>query len=117
MITEERIRHIEDILVNHRHLGYDSTKSLGFTVFAGSVDSSGNSVFLPPGWSSTKTATGTYVVTHSIGRITYAVTATTISLNTRATSIQIAANSFTVYIGNSSNTAGEDNNFNFTLIY
>ena len=45
-------------------------------IYGGSVTSAGVATALPVGWTSAKTATGTYVVTHNLATVNYAVAVT-----------------------------------------
>lgn len=57
----------------------ESSNLKNLNVFSGRVDSSGNSVFLPYGWSCVKASTGIYTVNHSLGTSLYSVNATTVT--------------------------------------
>lgn len=67
-------------MAHHRHIGSDKTQkvSSGATVdsYGGTVASTGSALFLPTGWSSTKTGTGAYTVTHNLNNTNYAVVLT-----------------------------------------
>lgn len=71
----------------HAHTGSDNSLKVAYKnllgapniPFVGSVAVGGSSVFLPSGWSSTRSATGIYVVTHNLMTTTYVVNATAIS--------------------------------------
>ncbi|WP_433942723.1 hypothetical protein [Brevundimonas diminuta] len=85
--------------------------------FAGSVGATGVAAKLPPGWSSTKAATGVYVVTHDLG-LTASNHAVTVTANDgNVVTVEravIAANSFQVITTTPSGTAA-DSAFTFQL--
>lgn len=94
---------------------FGPTIKLFGAIYGGSVFTGGTSAGLPTGWTSVKAASGQYTVTHNLGTSSYAVVATTISVNTRALSTVASTNSFTVYAGNATNSGPEDNPFTFIL--
>jgi len=53
---------------------YDNHRIIG-GIYGGQVSSTGSSVTLPTGWTSTKTATGKYKVTHNLNTTQYTVVA------------------------------------------
>lgn len=73
--------------------------SLERMAFSGEVAADGSAVSLPAGWSVSKTATGTYRVTHNFGTTAYSVVATPLfSSDTRMTAVVLSreANRFTI---------------------
>lgn len=87
----------------------------GAAVRGGAVSSTGTALSLPRGWTSTKSSTGVYVVTHNLGTTAYGVSATSNTSNSvRVERVITAANSFTVVVTNTGNTLVDDA-FVFTL--
>ncbi|MGE0289643.1 MAG: hypothetical protein AB7I42_25855, partial [Bradyrhizobium sp.] len=78
-------------------------------IYAGTVTSSGTVVALPTGWSSSRTGTGQYTVTHNLGAASYVVVATVEYTITdggeRIITVQRSTNSFTLGV------YGGDGNF------
>ncbi len=67
------VRQGEYIFNKNVHFGA-GTKILG-SIYPGSVASDGSAINLPNGWSSTKTATGKYTITHNLNSTRYVVSA------------------------------------------
>jgi hypothetical protein len=84
-------------------------------VYVGHIAVDGTAIRLPSGWSSTRTATGNYTVTHNLGSDDYVVNATANEGTTMIVVYSIAANSFKIVCENESGTT-ENNNVMFTLI-
>ncbi|MBS1831237.1 MAG: hypothetical protein JST65_00910, partial [Acidobacteria bacterium] len=86
--------------------------------FAGSVSAAGAALRLPPGWSCSKLATGSYRVTHNLGVASvndYSVAATTSNAGTSfVLSLAKSVNSFDLSTVNPS-FASTDAQFDFTL--
>jgi hypothetical protein len=87
-------------------------------IYSGRVAAAGTAIKLPSGWSSTKTATGKYTITHNLGTTNYTIVAIA---NIRfATWEAIATNTFTIYIYGHDNVSGDmlfqDAAFHFILI-
>jgi hypothetical protein len=87
-------------------------------IYSGRVAAAGTAIKLPSGWSSTKTATGKYTITHNLGTTNYTIVA--IANNRFATWEAIATNTFTIYIYGHDNVSGDmlfqDAAFHFILI-
>lgn len=86
-------------------------------IYHGYVNSDGTegSTF-PSGWSSARTATGRYTVTHSIGTTDYSVVATPQSPATKTCTIEsLSSSTFVFRVANVATAALEDNSFMFIL--
>lgn len=112
----------------HAHTGTDSQKisynnlinlpEASSTSFGGIVASTGTGRLLPSGWSSLKTGTGNYTITHNLGltSTTYAVVATLAGGGTGFVEIDAqSANSFNVDTFSSTSSL-TDHQFNFVVI-
>lgn len=74
---QRKLNQIEETLFNHKHLGYDRTKSLDSSlVYSGKVNSGGTTGVLPTGWTVAHNGTGDYTVTHNLGRTLYMTVST-----------------------------------------
>ena len=97
-----------------------TTSDIAATVFGGNVDSTGSANALPPGWSSSRTSLGLYVVTHNLGlaaAVDLAVTAIIQNNFQNGSDIQVSpigVNSFTVNVRNVNNAF--DSDFMFTAV-
>jgi hypothetical protein len=81
----------------------------GAAVRGGSVSSTGAALSLPRGWTSTKSSTGVYVVTHNLGTTAYGVSASANSINNvNVERVITASNSFTVVVTNTLNVLTDD---------
>lgn len=86
MSPEELKDYIDQQIQLHEHNGLQATRinasdlfgstSSSSTTYAGYVAAAGTAVNLPSGWTSTKTGTGAYTVTHNLGTTGYALVAT-----------------------------------------
>lgn len=68
-------------------------------VMFGHVNADGTSTILPTGWTSSKTATGTYLITHNLNSTAYGVVATPLfASDSRMTAVVLYqnANDFTI---------------------
>ncbi len=112
----KRVDALEDLYLNHRHKGFDKSKTLTPKCYSGFVNADGTAGSLPMGWSSTKTGTGAYTVTHNLNLSDYAVVMTgggsQIGIFATATR---GANSFTCVTDNNL-VAATDCAFNFILV-
>lgn len=84
-------------------------------MFVGSVASDATISYAPDNWTCSSGGTGSYTITHNLGYSDYVVIPIVTGINTRACAVSVAANSFTVTIGNSLNSAGENNAFLFLM--
>ena len=97
-----------------------TTSDIQAKVFGGNVDSTGSANALPPGWTSSRTSLGLYVVTHNLGlaaAVDLAVTATLQVNFTLGPSVQVSpigVNSFSVNTRN--NDILFDTDFMFTAV-
>lgn len=101
--------------VNKKNLAY--LVGLSGSVYAGYCSSDASSSTLPDGWSVSLISTGQYRVVHNLGIAYpgYAVSALVNTNNTRAMSVDPSTNDMDIFIGNASNSAGENNAFFFIL--
>jgi len=83
--------------------------------FHGRVNNAGTAIRLPSGWSSAKTATGTYVITHNLGTANYTIATST---NYGGDIVIAGGNTTQLQIFTSQSTTGAavDAGFNFTVI-
>ena len=65
-------------------------------VYGGQVSSTGTAVYLPSGWSSSRSALGNYTITHNLGTTSYAPVVTASGGGTHAAYFALATNSFQV---------------------
>lgn len=94
---------------------YVDPAKFGTATRAGSVSNTGVASPLPRLWTSSKVATGTYTVTHNLGTLNYAVTATSNSTTDRVVQrIVKATNTFTVVTATPAGVLADDA-FNFVL--
>ena len=82
-------------------------------VYGGQVSSVGGAVYLPSGWSSSRTALGNYTVTHNLGTTSYAPVITAAGGGTHAAYFALATNSFQVATTNTGSLV--DAAFAFTV--
>ena len=82
--------------------------------FSGTVDSTGAAISLPSGWSSSKSATGTYTITHNLGTTAYTVVATPESTRRFADALR-DTNTMNFYLYNSTSDSLADTQFGFIL--
>ena len=78
MDTQLQIDELRRRLDTHSHTVSDHTTKIPFqfSQVAGAVRSNGTENYLRPGWTSTSTGNGVYVVTHNLGTTNYMVVAT-----------------------------------------
>lgn len=69
--NSEKLEEINSVLRNHKHLGYDFTKTLTTKTYAGYVNSDGTAGWLPTGWTSTRRGAGQYTITHNLNSANY----------------------------------------------
>ena len=122
MITPEDKKEIEDMIRLasrqdfRRRIGDTPTEDLHLvnkkyvddnasTVYAGRVADDGSAVNLPSGWTSAKTGTGQYTVTHNLGTTAYGVAGLSTSANQATINLSaINANDFRVITWNNTPT-------------
>lgn len=75
--------------------------------FAGSITSGGAGTILPKGWTSAKTATGKYTVTHNLGHTSYAVVIGGVGIGFWALENAPTANTFDYMFLETSGVAGD----------
>ena len=102
----------------HSHTGTDSPYvdyyNLDNRPIIGSIASTGSSTRLPLTWTVSKTATGTYLITHNLGISTYITQIMIQGTAANMFSVNQTTNSFTVYTFNSAGAA-TDMSFNFII--
>jgi hypothetical protein len=74
-ISHQPVGNVDELDSSLRWLGITGK----YVTFAGSIVDSGAAYFLPKGWSSTRTATGDYTITHGLGTAQYIVLLTPIN--------------------------------------
>ena len=75
---QKQIDELKYMLNNHKHQGFDQTKELstGASYYIGWVNSDGTAGSLfPNNWSSSRTSTGNYTITHTLPNANYVVMA------------------------------------------
>lgn len=72
------VQHHTHNSVDSPKISYTNLTNTPQTTFAGSINTSGSASFLPSGWSSVRTGTGVYKITHNLGTSNYAVAATSL---------------------------------------
>lgn len=83
--------------------------------YGGRVAADGTAISLPTGWSSAKTGTGQYTVTHNLGHTVYAVALTSLDNNLSTVNLKaINNNTFTLITWNNTPT-NTDLPFSFVL--
>lgn len=87
-------------------------------IYTGLITASGNMSYGPSGWTVSKISTGQYKVVHNLKLtgVSHTIFACVTGSNTRAVATVTGADDFFVYVGNASNSAGEDNNVFFQVI-
>lgn len=92
-------------------------------VFTGSIDATGATLYLPPGWSAVRNSLGDYTITHNFNvTIWYSVVLTPITGHYRGKIVSFGPNSFNVTFQESQYAAGlytgetlVDTDFNFVV--
>jgi len=80
MYAQEATRYGVAKVPVHRHNGIDTVQieyqdilNRPGELYGGKVNDNGDAIYLPAGWTSTRTGTGEYTVTHNLGTTAYAV--------------------------------------------
>jgi hypothetical protein len=113
----QQVRNFGDVQNANAWLGVDTQPPTPtISAYPGHIDSSGSTLSpIPAGWSCTRVSTGLYRVTHNLGTMSYAVTATAVGNPYVLAIDQIATTYFQINIHNLSNSL-VNNEFEFILI-
>jgi hypothetical protein len=105
-------------LFNRRIELLSNEKTIRGLLYAGSVASDGTAIRLPQGWTSSRTSTGLYTITHNLGTTNYAPIVTAFlngGTGFRAAQVHTqSANSFVIDIAVSGTDT--DSSFSFVVI-
>lgn len=84
-------------------------------VYGGQVNSTGAAIYLPSGWSSSRTSVGVYVITHNLGTTLYAPVASANGGTVATSAGGITTTTFGVTTFNSTTGSATDVPFNFVV--
>lgn len=95
---------------------FTTKAQLDAKAYGGVVNSTGGAIYLPSGWSSAKTGTGQYTITHNLGTTNYGVVPTIVGNTGAYSSITSnGANTFIVGTNTTSTQVAADNAFSFVV--